>query len=213
MKDNTWYNDYLQNLMKDVFIDKYPEFDFNQCMKIAESENLEDFRLLCNMLQKDSFNDGHKIYFDDDDKKDKLMDVCNNRVNKILGEESVKLYNMFTVSQKHELWQGDDRYALFSYNFASVDTRQIIISVVLAKHYMISTISTEIVEQLGQLYSNSVDYNLYYEPTLDNTTFMIRNINRIYHVTSWIKFIDFIWNNDYESAYNIIKDYQLSKST
>lgn len=26
MKDNTWYNDYLQDLMKDVFKDKYGNY-------------------------------------------------------------------------------------------------------------------------------------------------------------------------------------------
>lgn len=211
MNSNTWYNLKLRESMKDEFIKKFPQFDFDNCMKIASEGNLHDFSLLCTMIEIASY-DGSYFTCDWDTFK-LLREACNKRVNNILGEDNTRLYNMFLKSQKHELWAGDERYKLFAYAFAPTNDRQVIKSVVIANHYLKSEMSIELFEKIGKLYCTPLTPDLYVEKYLfkDFISFKKKNEDRQMHVSLWIKFMEHIWFGRYEKAYEIIKNYECTK--
>lgn len=85
-----YYNSHLSQIKLNEFKLKYPQMNVKAFEYIAQYGDLNDFRLLCNMLQQSGYE---YTYFDQDYTIIKnLVDMCNRRVDQILGEE----YTSFT---------------------------------------------------------------------------------------------------------------------
>lgn len=205
----TWYNLELHAKMKDEFIKQMPEFDLDRCLDIANHGDIDEFRLLCNMLSTSSYD---LKYFNDDYKSlSRLKKACNCRVNSIFGEDISELYNKVLHEQRHEEWAGDERYALFVYDIPKSIPRFVILSVVSILHYMNQPKSTKnainiyhaFIIKLNSLYYERYEYDRNADP-------VIRNLDRMHHVDNWIKFTNYLWDRDYESAYSMIEEYNES---
>lgn len=204
-----WYNLELRARLKDEFIKRMPQFDLDRCLDIANHGDIEEFRLLCNIVSTGTYD---LSYFNHDhDSWSRLKNACNSRVNAVLGKDVSALYNYTLRYQQHDEWADDERYTLFTYNVSAI-CRYVILSVVSILHYMNQPKSIENAINMHDafhkfcipsLYNERYEYNYDIDPT-------IRNLDRMHHVDCWVKFANFIWDKDYESAYSMIEEYNES---
>lgn len=211
--DRIWYNEELINKVVHNFLGKYPTYDKSKFLDIAKNSSLDEFRELCSILYKSSYISS---YFDKIslDEKRELINACNDRINDQIGLEALTIYEFFRKSQNHSFWTGDNRYKLFSYDFADYEDRQIIKSVVTflikyEKHY----VELKDLKNLSYLYNTGLSYNLYNENKVrqyainwdtDDKDFNKINEARTIHINAWIEFTNYIWNKEFEKAYKLI---------
>lgn len=209
MKD--WYNWTLSVDKMNEFLGKYKEYDFELFSNIAKSGDLEEFRLLCNALDKDGYV---KSYFRDNYKDvSELKKLCNERVSEILGN-LLPVFNTFRTSQKHEFWGGDERYKLFGFDFPPYAERKIIKStLVFFIKYLNRPLEFKELANITHLYNHGLYWDLIKEPSTtnvdwenDENEFNRLNESRKEHIKAWTEFMDIIWRNDFDKAYSFMYD-------
>ena len=217
-KNRNWFNGAIAHQKYDEFVTKYPTIDEEEMLAIAKDGSLKEFRLLCNALYEGSYT-SRGCFYEDYQQKLRLVKACNERVNTILGPENAELYDKLMRSQKHERWGGDERYRLFGYDFAPYDDRQVILSIVeLKMEYLNKPLTVENIPAITDLYNHGRYWDLFPERSSvgfdwenDDRDFRILNKDRQKHVEIWISFMNCIFNQEYQTAYNKILWYDIQK--
>lgn len=213
-KDRVWYNSKISRSKAEEFLRKYRVFDYDVFVRIAKEGDLKEFKLLCNVIgtsllygMTGSMGSYDKIY--------ELRAACNERVKDRMGGEASKLFELFSKSQNHEYWLGDERYKLYSFDFGSYADRQVIKSVVayMAK-YNGKEIGVDDVKNIGFLYNNGLYWELYDEDLTnsdwenDDAVFIRVNKDRKKHLDLWSEFMRYVWDRKWDKAYDLMVRWQ-----
>lgn len=210
-----WYNRRLSESKAAEFLRKYRVYDNKVLMKIAMEGDLKEFKLLCNALGLAVIH-GMVGFSGNSVEVYKLRDACNERIKERMGEEATKLFELFSKSQKHEYWMGDERYKLYSFDFGSYADRQVIKSVVayMAK-YNGKEGNTEDVKCIGSLYSSGLSPNLYKEDgeyIFDwndiDSNYIKANRSKKKHLNLWFEFMEYVWDRKWDKAYELMVKWQ-----
>lgn len=205
MKD--WYNWTLSIDKMNEFLMKFKEYNFKLFLEIAKTGNLEEFRLLCNALDKNGYVTS---YFSENYKEVyTLKDACNERVSTVLGE-LLPIYNMFENSKKHEFWDRNERYKLFGFDFPPYAEGKLLKSALtFFIKYLNKPLLLDEVPNVNYLYSHGLHWDLIKELDSLNidwqhnySEFKKLNQSRKEHVEAWIVFTNLIWNNEFDKAYD-----------
>lgn len=213
--ERIWFNSKNIRESANKFLKKYPVYNYNKLIDIAENAELEEFRLLCSLMQESSYM---KSYISDApcEERRHIEEACNDRVNKQMGPEALAVFNMFRESQKHEFWCGDERYNLFGNEFAHYAEREIIKSVVVyIVKYKDKPVTLDNIKDISYLYNHGLYWDLYKEPDTvaepnyndwetNNAVFNRLNEERKKHVEAWIQFTNYIWDQEWQKAYDFM---------
>lgn len=213
-----WFNSEMEEKMYNEFLKKFPDRSEAKMTDLAKNSNLNDFRLLCNALYYGGYSTTG-VFFNDHEATRNIIATCNERVNCILGEANAKLYDQLLKSHKAERWGGDERYRLFGYDFAPYDERKTILTIVeLYQKYLGKPLNQDDLPAINDLYAHGRYWDIFperssttYDFEYDEQDFDILNGDRKKHMEAWYAFMEFIFNNDYESAYKMIVQYDALK--
>lgn len=209
-----WFNGEMEELKYEQFLRKFPDTSEEAMLEVAKNGNFDDFRLLCNALYYGGARTSG-CFYGDYKTTHRIIAACNERVNVILGEDNAKLYDQLLRAHKAERWGGDERYRLFGYDFAPYDERKTILTIVeLRQKYLGKVLNQDDLAAINDLYAHGRYWDLYperssvgYDFEHNKRHFAILNGDRKKHMEAWYAFAKYIFNGDYESAYEMLQRY------
>lgn len=210
-KVRTWYNAKLMNKVVSEFHKKYPVFDKDTFLRIAENGDIEEVRKLATSI--DSY--GNSVDYQD---KRQVKDKLNDRFADIIGDDLYEIYENLRSSQKLECPRGDESYRLLQIGgcYPYSERKMIKSALYLLHDYVGKQLKLEDIKTINRLYTSGTywdlipnvkgDYKLNWEENDDD--FNKLNTCRKEQTEAWVSFMNYIINKDYESAYKMMLKYR-----
>ena len=221
-KLRVWYNLNMRNAKICEFNSKFTTLDEKSLLEQIRTCDFKTLRLICNAMDGYNYSSDclATIFTKLPYEKIKIFrNALNERVNAILGDYS-KLYDMLILSQKHECWNGDERYKLFSYDLPPYADKKVMKTlVILVCEYIGKPLTIENMKKIDYLYNCGPTSDLTKSFSLgkcsdwetNDKSFLTLNNQRKAECEAWYTFMNHVYDGNFEKANSIIKRYETIK--
>lgn len=219
-KNRLWFHEKMMGTKIREFNEKFDKYEKNKLLNEIKVCDISTFRLICNAMNKRSYLKCGTIFDDISFEEIKTIRAAlNNRVNEILGDYT-NLYDLLLKSQKHELWNGDERYKLFAYDLPPYAEKKVIKTLIkLICEYLNKELTINNIQKVSYLYNFGLNsdlvpalpFNEYSDWETNDKSFEVRNKHKKKDCEAWYSFMNYVYKKEYEKAYDIMKKYNTDK--